>query len=229
MNELILPLDTTSRLIIQSPVPINDLALLQRVQIVFQDGTAEYVLYVQEIVEALDTLCPCIQRVLTGNHILAPRIANKDIGYLHNKSTWLSFIRYMERVRRLHPFLVLSALGDDFPYLETWLYNDKAGNIILHITEFCRHEVGVSRKDYKIVHDQFMKNYKPLVVRTVPREVAKEWLFQLERLLKITEDNNPRYVKENGITLYTFNPADIGKKSREKIKKASKGKIEPSW
>lgn len=71
MNELILSLDTASRLIIKSPVPINDLALLQRVKIVFQDKEKEYVIYVQEIVEALETLCPRIKQVLKGTHFLS--------------------------------------------------------------------------------------------------------------------------------------------------------------
>jgi len=80
------------------------------------------------------------------------------------------------------------------PSISTWLYIDNDDNIIFELT-----------KDYKwsffpddlqdpefITYNEFMKDYKPLIHRIIPRDVAVQWLEQAMKIHRgffSTEEN----------------------------------------
>lgn len=223
MNKMILNLNTNNRLIIDSPVPIHDLALLQYIQIFFQTGDTSFLLYTDDSGQALSAFCWQLKQALQGTHILSSKIAKSDVGYFHNESDPLPVDERIARANKINTFLVWSALGVK-PYLETWLYNDKQGNIIFHVTELYCPDYDKPSAERKRLYQEFMKNYKPLVVCTIPPEVAREWLEKCTWLLKVVEDNNPRYVKENNIQLFSCPPEILGKKWKECMKKEKQKK-----
>jgi hypothetical protein len=76
--------------------------------------------------------------------------------------------------------------NDANPYVTTWLYNDNAGDIILEVTPFYKwsmQEQEPEDPDF-ISYDEFVKNYKPLIHRVVPRDVAMVWLEQAMKVYR---------------------------------------------
>jgi hypothetical protein len=47
------------------------------------------------------------------------------------------------------------------------------------------------QKNY-IPYEEWIKNYKPLLIRTIPKDVAEQWLNQAQEILKKIEENTPR-------------------------------------
>lgn len=76
----------------------------------------------------------------------------------------------------------------------TWLYN-KNGKIYLEISPTYKwHSLKPKKndKDY-ITYKEFIKNYKPIAIIEIDKEVAKKWLIQTNELLKIIEQNDKLY------------------------------------
>ena len=103
----------------------------------------------------------------------------------------------------------------DFAYAyqqETWLYNDKEGKIWFELSPvypwfFADSEEGETVIPFR----QWLKNFKPYVVRKISKETAKQWVKQLQDLLKVIEENDKRLsctgpgcklCKEEGSELY---------------------------
>ena len=72
------------------------------------------------------------------------------------------------------------------PYFNSWLYNDKDGNVIFEITPFYpwHGESKKSNPDF-ITYKQFMKNYKPILKTIIPKENLIQWIAQAKELGKI--------------------------------------------
>ena len=85
--------------------------------------------------------------------------------------------------------LLWSTPGNIKPDLSTWLYNDKNGNIIFEVTPTYHWHYSDPEPDDKdyITYEEFMKNYKPLIIKQIPKDVANEWLSQVNELLKFFE------------------------------------------
>lgn len=95
---------------------------------------------------------------------------------------------------------------------ETWVYNDEQGNIFFELSPaypwfFSEPQEGETFLKYS----EWLKDYKPYVVRQISREVVEGWVQQLEEVLKIIEANDKRVscrgpgcklCKEDGSELY---------------------------
>ena len=71
------------------------------------------------------------------------------------------------------------------PYFDGWMYNDLKGNIIFEIAPFYpwHGETKKSQPDF-ITYKQFMKDYKPVLITTIPKENLKQWIVQARELEK---------------------------------------------
>jgi hypothetical protein len=125
-----------------------------------------------------------------------PRSLSQDIGYLWNED--LQGKHYLvteigsngtKRWIGLR-YLVWSTPGSTDPTLSTWLYNWK-GKIYLEITPNYRYRKGKKHISYS----EFIKNYRPLIMREIGREIAQEWLSKIDELLKIIEANDRKIFK----------------------------------
>lgn len=99
---------------------------------------------------------------------------------------------------------IWEAFNDAKPPVSTWLYNDFEGNIILEVAKnypwhFIILEGEPEDPDF-ITYDEFMKNYKPIIHRVIPRDVAIECLDQAMkayRELFSSEEKYQNMCKEN--------------------------------
>jgi hypothetical protein len=68
----------------------------------------------------------------------------------------------------------------------SWLYNDQYGNIILEITPW----FNVRKCKSKASYEKWIKNYKPILKRTIAQEVAQKWIQQMKVLLRMVRINS---------------------------------------
>jgi len=86
------------------------------------------------------------------------------------------------------------------PYVYTWMYNDKNGNIIFEVTPFYKwsmQEREPEDLDF-ITYEEFMKNYKPLIHRVIPRDIAIEWLNESMKIYRSLFSSEENYKKACG-------------------------------
>ncbi|MFA6066403.1 MAG: hypothetical protein WC707_04465 [Candidatus Babeliaceae bacterium] len=135
----------------------------------------------------------------TNNSLPLHPSINKDIGYLWNQELHGE----PELLQEEHQgqlfwvgerYNLWSTPGDIRPKVTTWLYNDKNGDIIFEITPnyFWHFDEPTPDEDY-ITYEEFMKNYEPYVIRTIPHEVAQTWLEQASKLLEQVENNSKKH------------------------------------
>jgi hypothetical protein len=91
-------------------------------------------------------------------------------------------------------------IGEDYTlcgyrHRQTWLYNDDFGNIILEVTP-SYYSLNKRRRN-KISFEKWMKKYKPILKRTISKEIAQQWLLQMEDLLAIINQNIARMQKSD--------------------------------
>ncbi len=70
----------------------------------------------------------------------------------------------------------------------TWLYNDKQGNIWMELSPqypWFYQDPDPQEGEVFITYRDWMKTYQPYVIRTIPKESAKEWIKQIDDLTKI--------------------------------------------
>ena len=80
--------------------------------------------------------------------------------------------------------------------ISTWLYikNEK---IILEITpDYPWTFVDPKSGENYITYDEFIKNYKPYVIREISREIAQQWLDKTAELIHIIEVNDVLYLNK---------------------------------
>ena len=84
------------------------------------------------------------------------------------------------------------------PMVNTWLYNDEHNNIILEITPYYKWSFFPSdpKNPEFITYEEFMKNYKPLVTRTIPHEITQKWLEQVTQAYRQLFDTQEDFDKE---------------------------------
>lgn len=71
------------------------------------------------------------------------------------------------------------------PYYNSWLYNDKDGNIIFETTPFYPwHNVNKRTQPDRIPYKEWIKSYKPIVKTIIPKENFKQWITQAEKMKK---------------------------------------------
>ena len=76
------------------------------------------------------------------------------------------------------------------PYYNSWMYNDKKGNIIFEITPFYPwfdedKIMGVQ----KIPYEEWIKGYKPIIKHIVPLQRLEEWMQQAKKMSEVLESN----------------------------------------
>ena len=78
-----------------------------------------------------------------------------------------------------------------------WIYNDSKKDIVLEFTPWYKGNRFDEEGETDFTnYDAFLKNYKPLFTRVIPRDVAQQWLDQANKILQHIADNVERFAKE---------------------------------
>ena len=69
------------------------------------------------------------------------------------------------------------------PYYNSWLYNDKKGDVEFEITPFYPwYNVNKRTQPDRIPYKEWIKSYKPVVKTIIPKENFKQWIAQAEKM-----------------------------------------------
>ena len=132
-----------------------------------------------------------LQKALNNELGLHPSI-KQNLGYMENKYSHQlphlssDFVKILSKTgESLYwvglDYHVWSAYTTTKPMVATWLYNDDQGNIIFEVTPLYRWSFFPDEPEDPdfITYEEFMQNYKPLLTRVIPRNVAITWLEQM--------------------------------------------------
>ena len=121
-----------------------------------------------------------IQKLLKGEMILDENITH-DVGFEYNQ-IWQ---KGQKATNILKNHWISNSPKQIHPYYNSWLYNDKQGNIIFEITPFYPwfYKTKKTNPD-KISYKQWIKDYKPVVKTIIPKENLKQWIKQADEFGK---------------------------------------------
>lgn len=203
-------LNDEEKIIVKLDDPLSEVHICYRAPIFFVQHIKEYELMadVFPIWNNMQILATALRDALAGKLKLHESIkinenTNHDIGYMYNQDL------------RNKPGLLYEQWGDEeyelwvgYKYrlwgqeLQLWLYNDENGDIIFKLTPLfpggfaLGDSTDPEEVERSIQYDAWIKNYKPFLIETLPRETAQRWLAHAEDIMKMIEDNERRMKAE---------------------------------
>jgi hypothetical protein len=208
--EIEFPLSSKEKIVVALGGPLKQVHLLYRAPIFFVLEGEKFLLRsdILPLRNNLEILRNMLCAALHGNILLPESIktyenTNHDIGYRYNE--------YLQEKLELISGTWLKKSCNDWygnkyrvwgHELQLWLYNDDHGAIIFKLTPIfpggfpiddpTEPEEVARAKHYS----QWIKTYKPFLTEKLPREVAQQWLAQVEEIIKTIEDNDRRMAAE---------------------------------
>ena len=130
------------------------------------------------------------------------QVNNKGYWFFNNEDAQYSEKAFYKNLKPKHPWKgnqsnIWSPVVRD-GNLQTWIYNDKDGAIIFEITPlYPYHFCGAEEEDFippknYILYQEWMKGYKPYLIRTIPEDVARQWFEQTKVIVRQIKKNIAR-------------------------------------
>lgn len=206
-NEITFMINEVEKIVFKLDCSIDSINCCSEASIYFIKNNHQFLLDKDDSIRFnLECLVDIIMKALHNELILHKSIIN-DIGYDYN-----------EYKQGKSGFTFEKDKGDDnelwvgYKYLlwgyeeVVWVYNDENLNIILEITPKFLNKISESSDLEKenvlieiansVLYEQWIKDYKPFLIRKIPRNVAQQWLDQANQILKQIEENIKRMRSE---------------------------------
>ena len=188
LSNLTFLLSSTEKILIQQNT--NDLIdICYKAPIFWVDSSKELLLSLDSIRMNIGWFNGIIHQALL-HELKLPNSINQNIGYQYNRyiNEDNPNIEY-EKIETIK-----SWVGNRYKLwsysVETWMYNDEHGNIILEITPVYPKTFRDPEEDLDINdYENWMKSYAPILIRTIPRNIAENWLKQTEDILEEIKAN----------------------------------------
>jgi hypothetical protein len=149
-------------------------------KILLQDWTIN-----EDLKQFIQVLDPAIKCQLSINSEFTNEIGHLW-NYVCNKKK--SHDRFSEKTKKerkkFTPYLAFQR--HDFT---TWIYNDSNGNIIFKITPLFKSWKPRRKQPKYITFLHWMKNYKPILIRIIPKDIAEQWLDQANQIYNVVKNN----------------------------------------
>jgi hypothetical protein len=148
--------------------------------------------FVKILKKALDCDLKLHESIQKNNSIVS------DIGYLYNEDLQnqsdLTIVKEPEEEYELWIGYKYGIWGDN---IKTWIYNDKKGNIIFKLTPIFPGKFSTGKLDPNdpeemanfLWYKEWIKSYKPILTRKIPKKIALQWLEQAEDIVKQIDHN----------------------------------------
>ena len=164
------------------------------VDIIFKNGDEEYIISQHDhLMPVTEDIYYYLESVLKNELQLSKSIKG-NLGYLRNQDSDNSNIAVFKKHKNLQknefPIYVMWG-GNKF---ETWLYN-QSNEIYLEIIPLYEwnYKDPVERDGF-IPYDEWIKDYKPLVLIEIDKATAQEWLDQAGQLMQEIEKADEKYL-----------------------------------
>lgn len=200
-NNIEFNINTEEKLVLEMPISLGKADCCCDAEIYYCNKNHTRVLIASDSIQYnLEILCYLLTKALNTELFLDDSIS-EDIGLLHNLEAYgnAKNLKYKknfdgDQIWVGEQYDLWGAIFDENSFLSSWIYNDKNGNIIFELTPFYRkHRFINNEKPKNIVpYDEWIKNYKPILIRVIPKNVAQQWLNQAQEILKKIEENTAR-------------------------------------
>ena len=211
-HEIFFNLSTTEKIRIECEDGIQDVHCCYWGHIFFIQEHHSYLLMHDTIMYCQQCFAGILKKVLANKLKLHSSMQlhgplNKDIGFCFNESRQSKpdLVRKVEENGEGGGWIGMKYMVWGSKVI-TWIYNDSDGNIIFELTPSFPGEPTYKFDDEPPTpeeiansawYEEWIKSYKPILIRKIPREVAQQWLEQAEEILKTIEDNIARMSAEN--------------------------------
>ena len=199
MNLLRFNLDITKKEALVINERLNEIVLYEYINISF-DGVSQYDLdqscFDYVILSFKSTMHNALNEELKLHPSLRDNLGISVLGY-----QWCKYLKKEERKDLMYnrENKGIQWVGYQYTLFETsdtpasWLYNDENGDIVFELTPVypwfhSRPEQG----ETFIKYSEWMKTYKPLLIRTISKETAQQWLKQIDELIEVVKKNDER-------------------------------------
>ncbi len=185
-----LVINDNCKLDLYSNTPITDLLPCDIIIIKIIESNTDHTIAMDCVNDLLSVLSKKLSKALTNNLKQHPSIT-RDLGLLLNKDFHQDTdLEYIGDFWIGNENLLWDTPSSTKPNLATWLYNSIDDKIILEITPIYHwHFDEPQPGERHISYEKFMETYQPLLFKTIPLEMAKQWLLQIQKLEKQIEQN----------------------------------------
>lgn len=196
MKQIIeLRFNKTEYLSIESGMPFQEMAACCDFIQIYYRNNEKYLVNNDTFHYSIAGLIDSMTDALNGK-LQLPASISKDLGYLWNEycngfSSEIFEFRQIETYQRWVgiDYILWETPGSSRPVLATWLYNNKNSEIILEITpDYPWHNIDPEPSEKYYTYEEFKSAYKPILIRTIPIEVAQRWVAQATHLLGVVQN-----------------------------------------
>ena len=193
-------LSNVEKIIIDLGIPLEELDCCYREPIVFVKQHKKVILSNDTIDTDMKYLKKSLEKCLNNQLLLHESIKN-DIGYLYNEyyqdksrflignidgiNTWIGY-RYQ-----------LWQAYKNRKRFATWLYNDEINSIVFEVSPCYPYLFSEPEQEpHYVSYSEWIKDYKPYIVRKVSKEIAQQWLEQASSIVQQINENIARWTEE---------------------------------
>lgn len=195
MNQVDFIFNQVDKIQIILDLPLGQAASCDSATLYFVSKYDDKILLAKSFIsEILESLISLLKKTLVNDMALPTSILD-DIGYIWNKELHgeggLEYIAHGDQCFWVgSKYYLWETPSNSEKILATWLYNDMYGNIVFEITPvYPGHFDDPTDIEEFVFYEEWMKAYKPLLIREISYDTAKRWLAQAEHLLAIIEQN----------------------------------------
>jgi hypothetical protein len=205
---IIFKLSDTERIVLSLKESIDRIHCCYWADIFYVQNNTHYLLMHEVVRYSMDCFVGSLKKVLSNQLKLHPSIEiygslKKDIGYIFNEQRYGNSKNVIEELEEIEEGKKYT-IWVGYKYMVwakdvvLWMYNDDVGNIFLEITPCfpgkptyfdVNESLTNEEKENLAKYNQWIKGYKPLLIRKVSREIAQQWLIQANKVLSIIEEN----------------------------------------
>jgi len=174
------------------------LRLFDYITIRYCKGTKKYILYTNDYVTAVLRPFEFLLKKAIANQLNLHESISADIGFLwneylqdkkgydfvekpiENSTCWVGQIHHLFESKKWN----------------TWFYNRHGGIYLEIVPKYKWHFLEPEENEKFVPYDEFIKNYKPLVIIKIDKKIAQKWLKTVSKLLATAQKNHEKAMQE---------------------------------
>lgn len=195
--EIIFPLHDVERLKLVLAQELEHVICCERGAIVFEGSNFVYKFSISEVQAHMEDFGIQLKEAL-NNKLQLHESMTQDIGYLWNEAYRDKPGLVYEKSEEVpiwvgDKYRIWCAGKEGEPCFSLWMYNAADASIILEITpDYPWDFEGAEENSGYVSYDEWIKTYEPLVIRTIPKDIARQWLEQAEGIVRQIQENIER-------------------------------------
>ena len=199
-NEILFTLNTTESIVLFLEKTLAVVHCCYEAPIFFRSEGQEFLLSEDTVRHHMHKLVSLLVKA-SSNQLLRHESVSSTIGSLFTSYRFYSFDSELSKQQGLVFDEEDEWVGNKhllFSHdIAVWIYNDQNSEIILEFTPWYKGNYFDDEGETDFTqYEQFLKDYKLLFTRTLPREVGQQWLDQANNILKQIAENTERFEKE---------------------------------